>query len=55
MSVEHSVLLPDAPLDLRFGPDELADVRATITTFIAETVDAAGADGAVLIDRKSVV
>jgi NAD+ synthase len=48
MSVEHSVLLPDAPLDLRFGPDELADVRATITTFIAEMVDAAGADGAVL-------
>ena len=48
MSVEHSVLLPDAPLDLRFGPDELADVRATITAFIAEMVDAAGADGAVL-------
>jgi NH(3)-dependent NAD(+) synthetase (EC 6.3.1.5) len=48
MSVEHSVLLPDAPLDLRFGQDELDDVRTTITTFIAEMVDAAGAEGAVL-------
>jgi len=48
MSVEHSVLLPDAPLDLRFGPDELEDVRARITSFIAEMVDAAGAEGAVL-------
>ena len=48
MSVEHSVLLPDAPLDLRFGPDELDDVRTTITAFIAEMVESAGAEGAVL-------
>lgn len=36
------------PLDLRFSDDELGDRAAHIRSFIAETVDVAGADGAVL-------
>ena len=35
-------------VDLRFSEDELAARRDRITTFIAEQVEAAGADGAVL-------
>jgi len=36
------------PLDLRFSDDELAARATHIRSFISETVDAAGADGAVL-------
>ncbi|MFB6126741.1 MAG: NAD+ synthase [Halolamina sp.] len=42
------VLHEDAPLDLRYDAAELETVRDDIVDFIAETVDAAGADGAVL-------
>ncbi|SEL20508.1 NAD+ synthase [Haloferax larsenii] len=38
----------DAPLDLRFSDAELEAHREHITSFISDTVDAAGADGAVL-------
>lgn len=36
------------PIDLRFSEAELAERREHIESFIAETVEAAGADGAVL-------
>ncbi len=36
------------PLDLRFAPDELETVVASITDFIAATVEAAGTDRAVI-------
>ncbi|WP_411964696.1 NAD+ synthase [Haloferax sp. YSMS24] len=42
------VLSDDAPLDLRFSEAELEAHREHITSFIRDTVDAAGADGAVL-------
>ncbi|ELZ79425.1 NAD synthetase [Haloferax larsenii JCM 13917] len=42
------VLSEDAPLDLRFSDAELEAHRGHITSFISDTVDAAGADGAVL-------
>ncbi|UVE50913.1 NAD+ synthase [Haloferax larsenii] len=42
------VLSEDAPLDLRFSDAELEAHREHITSFISDTVDAAGADGAVL-------
>ncbi|ELZ92893.1 NAD synthetase [Haloferax mucosum ATCC BAA-1512] len=42
------VLSEDAPLDLRLSDAELEAHREHITTFIRDTVAAAGADGAVL-------
>ena len=46
---EQSVLLSeDPPLDLRLSDAELAETRERIVSFIAEVVDDAGADGAVL-------
>jgi NAD+ synthase len=48
MSNETSVLSDAAPLDLRLSDAELEATHDHITTFIRETVDAAGADGAVL-------
>ncbi len=42
------VLAPDAPLDLRLAADELDRTQDHITTFIADLVDDAGAEGAVL-------
>ena len=42
------VLHEDAPLDLRYSATELDAVHDRITDFIADTVAAAGADGAVL-------
>ncbi|KAB1197983.1 MULTISPECIES: NAD+ synthase [Haloferax] len=42
------VLSDGAPLDLRLSDDELEAHREHITSFIRDTVDAAGADGAVL-------
>ena len=41
-------LLEGTNVDLRFSEDELAARRDHIVAFIADTVDAAGADGAVL-------
>jgi NAD+ synthase len=43
-----TVLSENAPLDLRFSEAELETVREEIVSFIGDTVDAAGADGAVL-------
>ncbi|MFB6161667.1 MAG: NAD+ synthase [Haloferacaceae archaeon] len=48
MSATQSVLTDGAPLDLRLAEDELAATRERITTFVEETVAAAGADGAVV-------
>ncbi|KAB1187333.1 MULTISPECIES: NAD+ synthase [Haloferax] len=42
------VLSDSAPIDLRLSEAELEAHREHITTFIRDTVDAAGADGAVL-------
>ncbi|POG55324.1 NAD+ synthase [Haloferax marisrubri] len=42
------VLSEDAPFDLLFSDEELEAHREHITTFIEDTVEAAGADGAVL-------
>lgn len=42
------VLSPDAPLDLRFSDAELDAVTDATVEFVRSTVDAAGADGAVL-------
>lgn len=44
----EDVLAEDAPLDLRFSEAELEAVRERIVSFIRETVDGAGAEGAVL-------
>jgi NAD+ synthase len=44
----RGVLAPDAPLDLRLSTDELDRTQDHITTFIADLVDDAGAEGAVL-------
>ena len=47
--VDESVLLSeDPPLDLRLSEEELETTRERIVTFIADIVDDAGADGAVL-------
>ena len=48
MSSQTVLQRDDAPLDVRFTDDELEDVEARITEFIASQVDAAGADGAVI-------
>ena len=48
MSNETSVLSDTAPIDLRLSDAELEATHDHVTTFIRETVDAAGADGAVL-------
>ncbi|KTG30569.1 NAD+ synthase [Haloferax profundi] len=45
---EIDVLSESAPIDLRLSEAELEAHREHITTFIRDTVDAAGADGAVL-------
>jgi len=46
---EQSVLLSDdPPLDLRLSESELAATRERVVSFIADVVDDAGADGAVL-------
>ena len=45
---ELDVLSDGAPLDLRLSDAELEAHREHITSFIRDTVDAAGADGAVL-------
>jgi len=45
---ESVLLSDDPPLDLRLSPAELDAVRERITSFIADVVDGAGADGAVL-------
>jgi len=44
----EEVLTENAPLDIRFSEDELETAREEIVSFIRETVDAAGAEGAVL-------
>ncbi|GAB7094150.1 NAD+ synthase [Halolamina litorea] len=44
----EDVLTENAPLDIRFSEGELETVREEIVSFIRETVDAAGAEGAVL-------
>lgn len=44
----EDVLSATAPLDLRFSESEIAAVRERVVAFVRETVDAAGADGAVL-------
>jgi NAD+ synthase len=46
--VDFSVLDGDAPLDLRLSESELERHRDHIVSFVAETVEEAGADGAVL-------
>ncbi|MFW5911495.1 MAG: NAD+ synthase [Halolamina sp.] len=44
----EDVLTETAPLDIRFSESELETVREEIVSFIQDTVDAAGAEGAVL-------
>jgi len=44
----EDVLTENAPLDIRFSEAELETVREEIVSFIRDTVDAAGAEGAVL-------
>ena len=44
----ENVLSENAPLDIRFSQDELEQVHDHIVSFIENTVDAAGAEGAVL-------
>ncbi|MFD1632727.1 NAD+ synthase [Haloplanus ruber] len=48
MSEQSVILEPSAPLDLRLSEAELADAREHIVSFVRQTVDHAGADGAVL-------
>ena len=48
MSSHDPVLRDDAPLDLRLSDDELETTHDHVTEFIRDTVDAAGAEGAVL-------
>ncbi|SEP23253.1 NAD+ synthase [Halogranum amylolyticum] len=48
MSNESSVLSDTAPFDLRLSETELEATRDHVTTFIRETVETAGAEGAVL-------
>ncbi|MFC7202889.1 NAD+ synthase [Haloferax namakaokahaiae] len=45
---EADILSADAPLDLRLSDEELEAHREHITSFIADTVEAAGAEGAVI-------
>jgi NAD+ synthase len=45
---QSRVLGEDAPLDLRLSESELELTRENITSFISDTVDEAGAEGAVL-------
>ena len=47
-SPETVLLSEDPPLDLRLSEDELETTRERIVSFIAETVEGAGAEGAVL-------
>jgi NAD+ synthase len=44
----ETVLTENAPLDIRFSQDELEAVHDHIVSFIQETVETAGAEGAVL-------
>jgi NAD+ synthase len=44
----ENVLSENAPLDIRFSQDELETVHDRIVSFIEETVENAGAEGAVL-------
>ncbi len=46
--MSEDVLTENAPLDIRFSEAELETVREEIVSFIRDTVDAAGAEGAVL-------
>ena len=46
--MSEDVLTENAPLDIRFSEAELETVRKEIVSFIRDTVDAAGAEGAVL-------
>ncbi|NHX35110.1 MULTISPECIES: NAD+ synthase [Halolamina] len=46
--MSEDVLTENAPLDLRFSEEELETARGEIVSFIEDTVDAAGAEGAVL-------
>jgi NAD+ synthase len=48
MSTNVSVVPDDAPLDLRFSETELESQREHIVAFIADLVESAGAEGAVL-------
>ncbi|MFC6874310.1 NAD+ synthase [Halobellus marinus] len=48
MTTEQAVLDEDAPLDLRLSDPELESTVEHLTTFIADVVDDAGAEGAVL-------
>jgi NAD+ synthase len=48
MSTNVSVVPDDAPLDLRFSEAELESQREHIVAFIADVVESAGAEGAVL-------
>jgi NAD+ synthase len=48
MSTTDLVVDPDVPLDLTLSDAELAEARETATTFVADVVDDAGADGAVI-------
>jgi len=48
MDSDAAVLSADAPLDLRLSEPELDRTRDHIVSFIRETVEAAGADGATL-------
>ncbi|WP_311172957.1 NAD+ synthase [Halobellus ordinarius] len=48
MTTQEAVLAEDAPLDLRLSDPELESTVEHLTTFIADVVDDAGAEGAVL-------
>jgi NAD+ synthase len=48
MSTNVSVVSEEAPLDLRLSEDELEAHREHIVSFVADLVDSAGADGAVI-------
>jgi len=48
MSSHADILSPDAPLDLRLSEAELDRTHDHLVSFIRETVDAAGAEGATL-------
>ena len=48
MSSHANILSDDAPLDLRLSESELDRTHDHLVSFIRETVDAAGAEGATL-------
>jgi len=48
MTTDHAVLEEDAPLDLRLSESELEETADHLASFVERTVDAAGAEGAVL-------